>query len=112
VEAQSPPLPPEERRAKLAGSLLGRRLLEVAQLSPIEFVQREFEHDAIRAGLLFFNGLREIDLRLPGFGHSIPALLAGKHKAQMCVGGSVLISANCWIGSISRSKCQDRASRR
>jgi len=88
LEAQSPPLPPEERRRKLEGSALGRRLLEAAQLSPIEFVQREFEHDAIRAGLLFFNGLREIDLRLPGFGHSIPSLLAGEHKAQMCVGGS------------------------
>ena len=51
-------------------------------------MEREFEHDAIRAGLLFFNGLREVDLRLPGFGHSIPALLAGQHKAQMCMGGS------------------------
>jgi phytoene dehydrogenase-like protein len=67
-------------------------LLEVAQLSPVEFVEREFENDAIRAGLLFFNGLREIDLRLPGFGHSIPALLAGPHKAQMCIGGSARLA--------------------
>jgi len=67
---------------------LGRRLLEVAALSPLEFVVREFEHDVVRAGLLFFNGLREIDLRLRGFGHSIPALLAGRHMAQMCLGGS------------------------
>src|SRR5205807_8186057 len=48
----------------------------------------KFEHDVVRAGLLFFNGLREIDLRLRGFGHSIPALLAGRHMAQMCLGGS------------------------
>jgi len=54
----------------------------------LEFVVREFEHDVVRAGLLFFNGLREIDLRLRGFGHSIPALLAGRHMAQMCLGGS------------------------
>ena len=46
----------------------------------------------IRAGLLFFNGLREIDLRLKGFGHSIPALLAGKHMAQMCLGGSARLA--------------------
>ena len=72
VEAQSPPLPPDRRRELLERTGLGRRLVEVAALSPIEFVQREFENDAIRAGLLFFNGLREIDLRLPGFGHSIP----------------------------------------
>ena len=28
----------------------------------------------------------------PGFGHSIPALLAGPHKAQMCVGGSARLA--------------------
>src|SRR5205085_10574408 len=74
-EAQSPPLPPDRRRALLERSPLGRRLLEVSALSPLEFVAREFENDAVRAGLLFFSGLREIDLRLKGFGHAIPALL-------------------------------------
>jgi phytoene dehydrogenase-like protein len=91
-EARSPPLPPERRRQLLERSPLGRCLLEVAALSPLEFVQREFEHEVIRAGLLFFNGLREIDLRLPGFGHSISALLAGRHKAQMAVGGSARLA--------------------
>ena len=41
----------------------GRRLLEVSALSPLEFVQQEFEHPTVKAGLLFFNGLREVDLR-------------------------------------------------
>src|SRR5262249_25597355 len=91
-EAQSPPLPPERRRALLERSTLGRRLLEVAERSPLEFVQQEFEHDVIRAGLLFFNGLREIDLRLRGFGHVIPALLAAPHKAQMCLGGAARLA--------------------
>ena len=92
-EAQSPPMPPERRQELLARSKAGRRLLEVAQLSPLQFVQREFETDVIRAGLLFFNGLREVDLRLKGFGHSIPALVAGRHKAQMCRGGSAKLAA-------------------
>jgi len=92
-EAQSPPLPPDRRHALLSRTAAGRRLLEVSALSPLEFVQREFQHDVIRAGLLFFNGLREVDLRLPGFGHSIPALLASRHKAQMCVGGSAQLAA-------------------
>ncbi len=87
-EAQSPPLPPQRRRELLERSALGRRYLEVAALSPLEFVTREFENDTVRAWLLFFNGLREIDLRAKGFGHAIPALIAGKHKAQLCVGGS------------------------
>lgn len=87
-EAQCPPLPAERRAQLLRQSKLGRRLLEVSALSPLEFVTENFEHDAVRAGLLFFNGLREVDLRLRGFGHAIPALLASPAKAQMCVGGS------------------------
>ena len=87
-EGQSPPLPPRQRQELLGRSPLGRKLLEAAALSPLEFVVREFQHDVVRAGLLFFNGLREIDLRLKGFGHSIPALLAGQHLAKVCQGGS------------------------
>ncbi|MBL9200310.1 MAG: NAD(P)/FAD-dependent oxidoreductase [Opitutaceae bacterium] len=91
-EAYSPPLPPEERRAKLSRTAAGRRLLEVSELSPYEFVQREFEHPTIKAGLLFFNGLREVDLRARGFGHHIAALLASPTKAQMTRGGSAALA--------------------
>jgi phytoene dehydrogenase-like protein len=91
-EAQCPPLEPRKRTELLQQSKLGRRLLEVSALSPLEFVTQHFEHDAIRAGLLFFNGLREVDLRLQGFGHAIPALLASPAKAQMCVGGSAALA--------------------
>ena len=87
-EAQAPPLPAIRREQLLQRTDLERRLLEIQTLSPLELVTREFKHDAVRAGLLFFNGLREVDLRLKGFGHVIPALLASPHKAQMCVGGS------------------------
>ncbi len=87
-EAQSPPLPPDERERLLGQSAEGRLLLETSRLSPLEFVTREFEDATVQAGLLFFNGLREVDLRLPGFGHHIPALLASDRMAQMCVGGS------------------------
>ena len=91
-EARCPPLPADRRVQLLGQSSLGRRLLEVSSLSPSEFVEREFENDTVRAGLLFFNGLREVDLRLKGFGHSIPALLASDHMAQMCVGGSARLA--------------------
>ena len=62
-EAQAPPLPPDQRRALLSRSAEGRHLLEISQFSPREFVLREFEHPVIQAGLLFFNGLREVDRR-------------------------------------------------
>jgi phytoene dehydrogenase-like protein len=91
-ESQSPPMPPDERTKLLESTAQGRRLLEVSRLSPFEFAQAEFEHPVIQAGLLFFNGLREVDLRARGFGHHIPALLAGRHKAQMCIGGSASLA--------------------
>ena len=91
-EAQAPPLPPAARRARLEASPEGRLLLEVSRLSPLEFVRREFVDPTVRAGLLFFNGLREVDLRAPGFGHHIPALLASRARAQMCRGGSAALA--------------------
>lgn len=91
-EAKSPPLPPAERRTLLEKTAGGRRLLEVSALSPLEFVLREFEHPTVQAGLLFFNGLREVDLRARGFGHHIAALLASPAKAQMSRGGSAALA--------------------
>ena len=92
VEAFAPPLPPRERRELLGRTARGRRLLEVEELSPLEFVHREFEHPTLKAGLLFLNGLREIDPRVRGFGHHIPALLASPLKAQMSKGGSAALA--------------------
>lgn len=87
-ESRTPPMPAAERRNLLGKSPEGRLLLETSALSPQEFVLREFDHPVVQAGLLFFNGLREVDLRCKGFGHHIPMLLAAEAKAQMCVGGS------------------------
>jgi hypothetical protein len=56
-------VPPAVRAGRLEQSAQGRRLLEVSRLSPLEFVEQEFRHPAIQAGLLFFNGLREVDPR-------------------------------------------------
>jgi len=91
-ESRTPPLPAPRRRELLERSAEGRLLLETSALSPVEFVEREFEHPVVKAGLLFFNGLREVDLRCPGFGHHIPFLLAASGKAQMCRGGSAALA--------------------
>lgn len=101
-ENQSVPLEPGARTAKLEQSAHGRRFLEVSRLSPLEFVEREFRSPVIQAGLLFFNGLREVDLRAPGFGHHIPALIASRAKAQMCRGGSANL-ARALANAVSES---------
>jgi phytoene dehydrogenase-like protein len=106
-EAQSAPV--EDREGELSKTREGRRLLQVSRLSPLEFVMAEFEHPVIRAGLLFFNGLREVDLRAHGFGHHIPALLASRHKAQMCVGGSAAL-AKALVAAVTESGGEVRLS--
>jgi phytoene dehydrogenase-like protein len=80
------------RTALLERTAEGKLLLEVSALSPLEFVRQEFQHPLIQAGLLFFNGLREVDPCCKGFGHHIPALLAASGKAQICLGGSAALA--------------------
>lgn len=112
-ESRRPPIDPSVRKKQLEGSAEGRLLLETSALSPLEFVEREFAHPVVKAGLLFFNGLREVDLRLRGFGHHIPALLASPAKAQMCVGGAArlaeaLARAVRETGGEIRTSCEPR----
>ena len=89
----------------LQASAAGRRLMEVSALSPLEFVHQEFEHPVVKAGLLFFNGLREVDLRVRGFGHHIAALLASPGKAQMSRAGPPRLRAR------SKPRCARAAAR-
>jgi phytoene dehydrogenase-like protein len=77
----------------------------------VEFVRREFEHPVIQAGLLFFNGLREVDPCAPGFGHHIPALIASGRMAQMCVGGSKRL-ADALVGAVREAGSQVRLNTR
>lgn len=101
-ESAAPPLPPAERRRRLAESAHGRLLLKTSELSPLEFVRREFTHPAVQAGLLFFNGLREVDLRQAGFGHHIPSLLASERYAQMPIGGAASL-ARALCGAVAEN---------
>ena len=66
-------------RAAGADAARGGCCWRSSELSPLEFVQREFEHPAIQAGLLFFNGLREVDLRVRGLRPSHPGA-AGRRR--------------------------------
>jgi phytoene dehydrogenase-like protein len=112
-ESQSPPIPSQRREELLKKTSEGRLLLATSAMSPVEFVLREFAHPAIQGALLFFNGLREVDLRCRGFGHHIPALLAARGKAQMCLGGSAslaraLVSAVLESGGEIRTRTTPR----
>lgn len=91
-ENAAPPLPSGERRALLARSRVGRRALETEPLSPREFVERHFEHPALRAGLLYVCIIRECDILAPGNGLLVPSIIASDQKAQLCEGGSARLA--------------------
>ena len=86
-EAQSPPLSPPERRRRLEATAEGRLLLKTSACSPREFVLREFENPAVQAGLLFFNGLREVDPPRSRFATTSRRCWPPRQGAK-CVGGS------------------------
>ena len=91
-EAAAPPLPAERRRALLARSAAGRLALETEPLSPRQFVERHFEHPAVRAGLLYVCIIREFDIYAPGLGLLVPSIIASDQKAQLCRGGSARLA--------------------
>ena len=64
----------------------------MSALSPLEFVHREFENPTVQAGLLFFNGLREVDLRVPRLRSSHRGVTGDPAKAQMSRGGTAALA--------------------
>src|SRR5437867_10283785 len=91
-EARRPPVDPDVRKKSLERTAEGKLLLETSALSPLEFVEREFEHPVVRAGRRFFNGRREVDPRLRGLGHHTPGLPASRAEAQMCPAGAARLA--------------------
>jgi len=88
----APPLPPERERALLERSAAGRAYLAVERLSPRDFVEKHFEHPLVRAALLYLCVIREVDVNVPGQGALVPALIAGRVKAQLALGGSAAVA--------------------
>ena len=86
----APPLPPEEERALLERSSLGRRYLELMDRSALDVITSTFEAEPLRA-LLGFNVsvrgyLPVIDE--PGTGYCAVLALPNSHEGRMIAGGS------------------------
>lgn len=88
----APPMPPERQRALLERSQAGRAYLAVEPLSPRDFVEKHFEHPLVKGALLYVCVIREYDVNVPGQGALIPALIAGRVKAQLALGGSAAVA--------------------
>jgi phytoene dehydrogenase-like protein len=84
------PLPAGELEMLLSRSKLGRRYLELTRYAAFDLVCELFEHEAVRALVLFNVAIRAYlpVLDVPGTGYIVPLALFGSHHGAMVLGGS------------------------
>ncbi|GII92914.1 phytoene desaturase family protein [Sinosporangium siamense] len=87
-EMSSPAVTFEERDRILKKSDVGRRYLKYAALSPRQFIDDTFENDAVKAMLLYYCIIREVDVNVQDQGNVIPTFLASQLPGEIAVGGS------------------------
>jgi phytoene dehydrogenase-like protein len=91
-ELQSRPVPEDERSSILSRTALGRTYLDLLELSPRQFVENTFQAPALKAMLLYFCIVREVDINVAGQGHFIPSLIATSRPGQIVKGGSYALA--------------------
>lgn len=85
----SHPLPPDERLSLLNSSMIGRRYLEIEKQAPLALVRDLFQHEAVRA-LVLFNVATSAYLPLlntPGTGYIVPLAILASHSTAVHPGG-------------------------
>jgi len=85
---ESPPEPAAARRFRLSATEAGRTFNQLTASTPLSLVTSHFRHPAVRALLCAILVLREVDITLPGQGFQVAALVAGRRRAQLCLGGA------------------------
>lgn len=85
-----PPLPPDEQEELLGRSALGRRYLELSRAAPLDLVSEAFEHEAVRALVLFNVSVRGYlpNLDVPGLGAIVPLALSNSQDGRLIAGGT------------------------
>ena len=86
----APPLPPDEERALLSRSALGRRYLALTAQSAIDLCKSDFENEHLRALLLFNVAVRGYlpVMDVPGTGYVYLMALTNSHNGGCVRGGS------------------------
>ncbi len=79
---------PVELSVTLNRTDIGREMLELAELSPLEIITDNFENDRIRALLLYTSCMWGLDPSESGIGFLVPFLLDRGMNKSYCYGGS------------------------
>jgi phytoene dehydrogenase-like protein len=83
-----PPMSPIEITMALEKTDLGKELLELSEQSPLEIITNTFEHERVRAFLLYHVCMWGLDPRETGLGLFVPLYLDRLMNKCYCQGGS------------------------
>jgi phytoene dehydrogenase-like protein len=83
-----PPMAPIEITMALEKTDLGKELLELSEQSPLEIITNTFEHERVRAFLLYHVCMWGLDPRETGLGLFVPLYLDRLMNKCYCQGGS------------------------
>ncbi len=83
-----PPMAPIEITMAMQRTKVGQAMLEMGEKSPLELITETFEHDKVRALMLYATCMWGLDPRETGMGFMVPLMLDRAMNKCYCYGGS------------------------
>jgi phytoene dehydrogenase-like protein len=83
-----PPMDPIEITMAMQRTPVGQQMLEMGELSPLQIITENFEHEKVRALLLYAACMWGLDPRETGLGFMVPLMLDRAMNKCYCYGGS------------------------
>ena len=83
-----PPMAPIEITMAMQRTKVGQAMLEMGEKSPLQLITETFEHDKVRALLLYASCMWGLDPRETGMGFMVPLMLDRAMNKCYCYGGS------------------------
>ena len=83
-----PPMAPIEITMAMERTQIGREMLEIGEASPLEIISDTFEHEKVRALMLYTSCMWGLDPSETGLGFLVPLMIDRAANRCYCYGGS------------------------
>jgi phytoene dehydrogenase-like protein len=83
-----PPMPPVEMTMAMERTELGRRMLDIGEASPLEYITDTFRHEKVQTLMLYAACMWGLDPHETGLGFMVPLMLDRAMSKCYCYGGS------------------------
>jgi phytoene dehydrogenase-like protein len=83
-----PPMAPIEITMAMQKTEIGREMLEIGEMSPLEIINETFEHEKVRTLMLYASCMWGLDPHETGLGFMVPLMLDRTVNKCYCYGGS------------------------